>query len=317
MKQVDENFVGYLLNSLDADGQRQVEAYLADHPEEQHKLDLLRRGLEPLDADREEVPPAADLVYRTLGRVAEFCTRELPRAPLPSRVQLSYRPPWRRVEVVVAASILLVAVGMGVSALSRLRDSSPLVECKDNLRVLYAALSAYHQQHKHFPDVKEEEPHNAAGMVVPMLVHAGVLDPAAVNVRCPGNGAAKPCPVTYEEAKALGPDEFRKLAPKLISCYAYSLGHYEGDVYHAPEFRDGFNARMPLMSDRPPYDMQMGNSPNHGGSGQNVLFQDGHVDFLKVRAVPLDDDIFLNRDKKVGAGCDINDASLGHSAAKP
>jgi prepilin-type processing-associated H-X9-DG protein len=319
MNKPTENLLGYLLNALDEKNQREVEAYLADNTEAQGRLAALRGALEPLAADREDPAPPPDLIYRTLGRVAEHASlRELPRAPLPSPVQIQYRPVWRRTELLVAASILVVALGFASSALAHLRDWSACAECKNNLRVFFGALQAYHEEHRQFPDVKAEAPRDAAGMMVPMLVSAGVLDPADVNVRCPGNSVGRGCPVTYEKARDLSVSDFDKVAPRLMSCYAYSLGYYDdGGFYHAPHRRGGNDADVPLMSDRPPYGNDTDNSPNHGGAGQNVLFQDGHVDFMTVRHRANDSDIFLTRDRTIAAGRDPQDFCLGQSAARP
>ena len=71
------------------------------------------------------------------------------------------------------------------------------------------------------------------------------------------------------------------------------------------------------MSDRPPRDQGLGNSPNHGGAGQNVLFQDGSVRFITNRSLNFDDDIFRNKAGKIEAGTDANDAVLGPSAVIP
>jgi len=318
MKQSNENLLGYLLNALDENSQREVEAYVADNQEGRRRLETLRRAVEPLAADREEAAPPGDLVYRTLGRVAEqACRSDLPRAPLPSPVQIHYRPPWRQVELLVAASIFIVALGTTASGLLQLRNSSGFAECKNNLRVFGTALMAFHDRRGHFPDVKAEAPHDAAGMMVPMLVNAGVLDPADVNVRCPGNAVGRACPVTYEDARDLSVDEFGSVAPRLMSCYAYSLGYFDATgAYHAPHLRAGSNSHIPLMSDRPPY-ASAANSPNHGGSGQNVLFQDGHIDYRTARSLDDDDDIFLNRAREVRAASDPNDYCLGSSASRP
>ena len=44
-------------------------------------------------------------------------------------------------------------------------------------------------------------------------------------------------------------------------------------------------------------------SANHGGSGQNALFEDGHVEFLRTsRPAGRVDDIFANDDNLVAAG---------------
>lgn len=315
---MDENLVGYLLNSLDEPSHQQVEAYLAGNAAGRDKVQKLHRALEPLEADREQAKPPADLVYRTLARVAEVCSQGLPRAPVTIQAGGNARPLWRRVDVVAAAAILLLALGVGIPALFRLRDQSGNLECQDNLRIFYTGLKKYHDQHKQFPDVDAHRPHhNVAGMVVPMLIHAKVLAPD-VSIRCPGNGPGKPCPLTLDQIKAMGPEEFKKHAASLASCYAYSLGYRDDLGYHAPVMNAGMASRLPLMSDRPPYDDDtLDNSPNHGKNGQNVLFQDGHVEFMTKRSLPFDDDIFKNRQGKRAAGDAEDDVVLGNSAIRP
>jgi prepilin-type processing-associated H-X9-DG protein len=294
--------------------------------------------LEPLAADRIEIAPPPDLYYRTLARVAECATQsagppaaslsaastivnagqhELPHAPAALPRQIKHRPLWRRADLLVAASILIVLAGAGISGILRLRDSAATTNCANNLRVFYTALNSYHDQHKHFPDVtKETPPRDVAGMVVPMLIHAGTLNTSDATVRCPGKGLARPCPVSYEQAKAMSSADFLKIAPKLMSCYAYSLGYYdEAGNYHPPQHREGFDTLIPLMSDRPPYTGQ-GNSLNHGGRGQNILFQDGHVTFTPSRFLGSDD-IFLNDKGHPGAGRGTRDNCLGQSTARP
>ncbi len=311
---MDENLVGYLLHSLDEDSQRQMEAYLASSAKARNKLEKLRCGLEPLAADRDESGPSADLLVRTLARVAEYCSQTLPHAPSAPRSGGAYRSPWRRVDLVVAAGVLLAAAGVGISALMHLRaQAAPLAECKDNLRQFYVAMQSFHDQHHQFPDVDKERPYNVAGMFVPMLINTGFLS-KDVSVRCPGNGPAEPCPKTIEEIHAMDKDEFDRHAPFLACCYAYSLGYRNDTGYHAPCYQ---GAGFPLLSDRPPRDQGPGNSPNHGGTGQNVLFQDGSVKFMTNRSLNFDGDIFRNKAGKIEAGSDPDDTVLGPSAASP
>lgn len=314
---MDKNLLGYLLNCLDDTEQREVEARLATDPESRDRLDKLRQALAPLEADRDNAEPPHDLVYRTLARVAEYCSQALPRAPVTRASGGAERPFWRRADVVAAAAVVLLAVGIGAPALYRMQvQSASLVECQNNLREFYNGLSAYHDHKGQFPNVTAEAPHNVAGMVVPMLVSAGSL-PENVSVRCPANGPGRPCPFTLEQIKAMTPEEFQKHAASLASCYAYSLGYRDAAGYHPPT-RSGTKASLyPIMSDRPPYDDGADNSPNHGKKGQNVLFQDGTVKFLNDRSLPFDSDIFKSRSGKVAAGDDEDDAVLGHSASRP
>jgi len=48
------------------------------------------------------------------------------------------------------------------------------------------------------------------------------------------------------------------------------------------------------------------NSNNHNRRGQNVLFRDGSVDFMKRRDIGIQqDDIFTLRDTRVYHGCEV------------
>jgi prepilin-type processing-associated H-X9-DG protein len=318
---MDENLVGYLLNTLDAGEQRQVEAYLAGHPEARQRLELLRHSLEPLAADRAETAPPPDLVVRTIARVAEYCVRErdLPRAPAaPPRSFTPSRPLWRRADVLVAASLLLTALGLAIPAILHLRTPRAVLECQNNLQLVYGALKAYHDHHGKFPDVAAEKPHGAAGLAVPLLVNAGVW-PEGGSVCCPGNGPPRACSVPLDQLKNMAPDEFKQVASTLVPCYAYSLGYMIENTYHPPACDPNQpNSLLPLVADVVPMDMTFRNSLNHGGRGQNVLFQDGHVRFTVLRTVGLDgDDIYVNRDQKIAAGLGRRDTVLGPSNSYP
>jgi hypothetical protein len=275
--------------------------------------------MEPLAADKEMGQPPAGLAVRTIARVAEYSCLNLSRAPIAGCRPAPTRSWWRRADLVVAASLLLMALGLGMPALLRLRVGPSMVECENNLRVFSAGLQEYHDHHRQFPSVVVERPRDAAGMVVPILASAGVL-PTSTNVRCPGNGPGAPCPFTLEHMRALSPEDFSLQAGNLFPSYAYSLGHRdEDDHYFGPEVPEGQQASdFPLMADGPPPDGGPGNSKNHGGAGQFVLFADGHVRFVTLRTVGFqNDDIYRNKENKVAAGLDPCDTVLGSSAAKP
>jgi prepilin-type processing-associated H-X9-DG protein len=323
---MDENLIGYLLNALEPEEQRQVEVYLAGNPEARQRLRLLRQALAPLDADADgdEVEPPAGLAVRTLARV-QPANGELPRAPaLRTRyVGPSGRSFWRRADVLVAASVLFLATGVASAWLVHIRQSHDLVACQNNLRELYEGLRGYSEQHHNrFPNPAEAAPRSraVAGLVVPILASAGHL-PSDTSVRCPGTGGAPLFPAfTLEKVLSMSDADFQLDAVRLACSYGYSLGYVDPDGnYEGPRFdpRQPIS-QLPIMSDCPPLDLSLGNSPNHDGLGQNVLYTDGHVRFCTSRRVGFfGDDIFTNRQHQVAAGVDVLDTVLGRSSARP
>jgi prepilin-type processing-associated H-X9-DG protein len=320
---MDENLVGYLLNALDPDARQQVEHDLDSDPEAGRRLELLRQALAPLAADRENIEPPPGLAGRTLARVADHAGRDLPHAPAPlrSRAVALGRPWWRRADVLVAASLLVFAAGLAIPGILELRYQHALVACQNNLRQFFTGLKSYSEQHQNnFPNVANAAPapRNVAGLVVPILVSSGAL-PRDTSIRCPGDGVPELASLTLDRVLTMSDEEFQREVNRLACCYAYSLGYRNGDGVTGPRFDPNEpNEELPLMSDRPPADPTAGNSPNHGGRGQNVLYADGHVRFCTGRGVGFGgDDIFVNKANKVGAGLDARDAVLGCSRARP
>jgi prepilin-type processing-associated H-X9-DG protein len=323
---MEELFLGYLLNALDERGMREVEAHLQAHPESRRQLALLRQALEPLAADQEALMPPPQLAERTLAKVAEHICADGRRAadrpkapPIAPQTISGGRSWWRRADVMVAASIFLTAVGIALIVLGHMQgptSATTVVECKNNLREFFDSLRQYREVHGRFPDVAKESPRDVAGMVVPILNEAGTLSENA-SIRCPGIGSPLSCSFTVSSLSKMGDAEFALHSPCLSMCYAYSLGYREGETMHGPG--DGSEtafSQTPIMADRPPAEGVQSNSINHGGKGQNVLFADGHVQFLTGRSLGADLDIFLNRDNIVAAGLDAADIVLGYSAAR-
>jgi len=325
---MDENLVGYLLKALDADEQRDVEKYLREHPEAQKRLEQLRQRLDFLARDSIDAEPPSGLWVRSLARVAEHKCRTLPVAP-PQATRSSPAPRvtwWRRVDVLVAACLLVLVGGLGITWLATVAHRRHLVvECANNLHQFQLALSEYADQHHgRFPQVESQPPRNFAGSFIPALNEAGIM-PVGLSVNCPGSPPRTPTRINFAELDELRrnqPDEFRDTTRSLAGCYAYSLGYRDDASGEHRGLTRALDGRLPIMSDAPSCqagnDVGPGNSPNHGGEGQNVLFIDGHVEFKTTRNVGLDnDDIFLNADQRVAAGRGPRDTVLGRSDAVP
>ncbi|MGE3804779.1 MAG: hypothetical protein AB7K24_08920 [Gemmataceae bacterium] len=321
---MEENYVGYLLNSLETDEHEAVAQHLREQPDQQARLDLLKKVLAPLELDREPPDVPAGLWVRTLSRLAEHqCSlEEAPRATLklPSRTVGGGRPVWRRADLLVAASIFLCVGLLIPPGLGYLHYQHDRAACQDNMRSFYGALSTYSDQNEgRLPDVTAiGASKGVAGMVVPILYESGHLSDDFQHT-CPGKG--KPferTTVSVEKLKNMDDEQFKQVAPQLSGCYAYTLGYRENGKYH-PHVLDRTAKNIPVLGDCPPQDVQDAelNSPNHGGRGQNVLFADGHTEFRTSRVNDAQDDLFLNHDKQVKAGKNRFDAVLGDSQSRP
>jgi hypothetical protein len=326
---MNENLIGYLLNALDSDTRLETEKYLLRNPEAREDLDRLRSALEPLEADRDPIEPPPGLWARTLARVAEFQCRQLPAIPrqLAAHSEATHRSWWRRADVLVAASILLIVSLMIPPVLAKLRYQRDIAACQNNLHDFYVALSDYSSRHQgRFPDVAKAAPapFNVAGSFVPILKEEGLLSDQ-VSVQCPAYGRWTHPQYTLQDLQAMDPDQLDGRMWNLAGTYAYSLGYRDGTGEHGPRLDPTqLSSMRPIMADRPPREIMLGvtsNSPNHGGSGQNVLFMDGHCVFCTQRVLPCSaggfDDIYLNQDNQVQAGRSSWDTVLGDSAARP
>ncbi len=153
---MDENLVGYLLDCLDDAGKRQVEAHLQASPDARHKLARLKQALAPLAADRDEIVPPPGLAARTLARIADEVGRDLPRARASQAPAPVLRAWWRRVDVLVTAALLLLAVGVLTPVIYRWHERYAMTACQNNLRQFYLALSSYRDQQDAYPELTRE-----------------------------------------------------------------------------------------------------------------------------------------------------------------
>jgi hypothetical protein len=319
---MEENLIGYLLHALDPATEREVEAHLRDKPEAVKHLEKLRRVMQPLESDRDSIDPPSGLAARTLGRV-EAMRKPSPAAP---PIILRASPPvyswWRRPDVLVAAVLLLAAVGIVSPAIFRFRTMQDRVQCANNMRDLHQSLVDYSQlNNSAFPRVEERAGHNAAGVYLPLLNDQKVLRPG-FSTRCPSRGDPVLTSHTMKELEAMSPEDFAKVAPELSGCYAYSLGYRDADG-KLQGLRSDDGDDLPILADRPltPEDSNRcgglrDNSPNH--KGQNVLYIGGQVRFHKTpEAGRANDHIFVDRKGNICAGKDRDDTVLGMSPDRP
>ena len=325
---MEENLVGYLLKALDDEPQRQVEASLRESPELRARLERLERSLAPLAADGETPEPCPGLVLSTLARIAEYQCRKLPDAPSPPLSQsVPVGRSWlRRPDVLVAALLLILLGGIGSSSLIHLwGDYHGRTECRKNLLLLWQGLHRYCDVHDgNFPRVEEKGARGVSGIFVPILGDSGMLG-SEVSLACPAQ-ERRPAEIRsvreMEELYARDPNKFLVEARRLAGGYAYTLGYRDSAGYHGlrcDTVETDSLKLLPIVADRLESLMQL-NSANHGGTGQNVLYLDGHVEWRTNRNAGINgDDIYVNRHDppQLLAGEGREDTVLGPGDASP
>lgn len=314
---MDDHLLGYLLETLDPATRQKVEAELQSSPDARARLTRIQAALAPLAEDAADPEPSPGLVLDTLARVAEYrCSRPKVAAP-PARGDVPHWGLFRRADVLVAAAILFLALGILAPLLSRLWRNHDRYACANNLRKFWGGLSAYADSHEgEFPRIEETGPRSVAGSFVPALNEAGLLD--GVSVTCPGRGPSKWASGRLGELERLyaeRPDEFAVVARTLAGHYAYSLGYAEGHDQLRGLRRDSGDG-LPILADQA--GEKTANSDNHGGSGQNVLFVGGNVRWATLPTVGVaGDHIYLNQKLRREAGLCRVDTVLGASDARP
>ncbi|MFO0879425.1 MAG: hypothetical protein U0840_18925 [Gemmataceae bacterium] len=314
---MDEHFAGYLLGALDPVTQARVEAHVKAHPAARERLDLMRAALAPLAEDATEPEPPPGLALLALARIAEHqCMLPPAPAPLASQVESPPWRPFRRVDWIAAACLLFTVGGFGLPYLVGLWQDQQRTACANNLRQAWVALTSFSdQQDGQFPRVESHGPRAVAGVFVPLLREHGIGHD--LNVSCPGQPRVEPVHFSMADLEQLyrdTPDEYQRVSQLLAGHYAYTLGYLDQSTLRG--LRRDSSDGLPILADRS--DGHGGNSPNHNGRGQNVLYVGGNVRWAVHATVGESaDHIYINQRNQVGAGLCRIDTVLGSSAARP
>lgn len=62
---MQDDLLGYLLGALEAEEQKRIEQYLESRPHARRHLEILRRGMEPLEGDDGHFDAPDGLAWRT------------------------------------------------------------------------------------------------------------------------------------------------------------------------------------------------------------------------------------------------------------
>lgn len=307
----DEQLLGFVLEALDAAEQESVARAVADDPRLQARCQRLRSLLQPFSARPgrwagvEDYDPPVGLAQRTCEYVRAH------GALLPSRGGWHAISDWRPIDLFVAAGVLVAACLLLFPAIAQSRFHAQVAGCQQQLRELGVALWQYSDRHDGmFPVIPAEGPLAFSGVYSSALLDGYLQDESLLH--CPASSAA---PVfdrpTMTELQAAAPEDISAWRPNLGGSYGYTLGYLQEDRYHG--IRNQARPFFAIMAD-----VSAGSALNHGRRGQNVLFEDLHVQFLRPENFSeLGEDIFRNDQGEVAAGQHAQDACIGQSVASP
>ncbi|MBI3463106.1 MAG: hypothetical protein HY000_08625 [Planctomycetes bacterium] len=308
-----QHLIGYLLDALDGDEREQVEAMLRSEPTLARDLQLLKLCFHPLEADRGHYEASPGLAGRTCRFVA---ARQTARA---ATVVSGTTSSWRWQDLLVAAGIFVAASLLFFPAVSQSRHLAQRAGCESNLRQVGVALTQYSEVNRdHFPQIPQHGPLGVAGIYAPVLVEMGFLDDSRWLV-CPAStlaGRGSFTVPTQAQLLRATREERQRLYRELGGSYGFPLGYLADGAYHG--VKNLRRSTYALVSDTPELADTDHCSPNHGRCGQNVLWEDGHVSFLRTCTnEPAKDHIFANQEGKVAPGIGPDDAVIGPSHVAP
>jgi hypothetical protein len=313
-----EETLDYALGRLEGHRRDEFERRLASDTLLADRVEHLTQAVHHLLDDDSTHDPPEGLASRTIAFVTEAKTRKQTR---PFHDQWGGRSPFRWADVAVAASIFFVGVLTIIPLLQYARDRRNQAACEFNLKQIGQNLSLYATSHSSYPYPSQDHADDPIGSFALVLNDEGLLpDPSVLD--CPYNG-----PLThrvtqlpkYENLRNIrqtDPERYQRLVG--LSDYAYHAG-YRHPTGQVGPLETRLSGAIPLIADKPGHDhshaVKPGNSPNHAGLGQNVLFSDGGVKWRRSRFVSAQDpDIFLNNEKLPRPGTHVQDSVLlpGH-----
>jgi len=220
---------------------------------------------------------------------------------------------WRNFgEMAAVAAVLMLFVSVLLPVLGRARQGYWKQRCQAQLSSVFQGLTNYLSEHDgKSPAVAAKPGQQWNTQCIYLPVKLGYLKDPAVFI-CPGR------------------DRRQVIQFDISRAHEYSDFPTREHITYSPRKRcpdslkQGGLCRGPILSDRNPiFDYQSlnefkkrldeaslkANSRNHAGEGQNVLCDDGRVEFTTIRAIGVaNDDIFTRQD--MGCGSEVGECEL-------
>ena len=334
-----EELLGYVLGALDAQEQRNVQQLIDQNPDLEEQLLEIRNSLLPLDC-LDTAGPRPGMARRTCEKVAnsqsnqeevdcsvaEFSTTLLPGRGKDVEPKLSpsktnersllHPSSWSLPDFVMAFGLMAIVAGILFPTISYTRFNSRVLACQNNMRELGTAFMQYSETNcGYFPEIRREGNVFTNGCYAPMLKDAGLVNDDNLFA-CPGIGADAPGVYIprIETIKTASGKQLGHLR-RTMGHYGYSMGYCDEHGSYCPPQNSG-RAHVLLLADMPSLSAAGRVSANHGRWGQNCLFEDGHVDFVRGESIG-GDAIFVNDYNLVAPGCRPGDNVIAPNHLSP
>jgi hypothetical protein len=327
-----EHLLGYLLGALEPAEMAVVERELENDPRLRKDLAAIEAALYPLgfperEDDASQAEPPTGLAARTCEFV-EDSKADLVSRPMPAKIlaaTMSDSGPagkqrLRWADVIMTASICLAAVSLIFPAIWSVREQQQIAACRDNLQHMGIAVADYavRSPYGRSPAIPTEGNRSFAGFFPVSLREAGELEDVRWLV-CPSSEMAEqiesfrvPAMIEIDRAKGETLTRLRRIAGGSLG---FNIGFVEDGEYQAPKHES--RANYCLISDAPATFKPTRKTKNHGGRGQNMLYEDCHVAWVVDPCRELCDDPYLNSNGLVAAGNGCTDVVVAESLATP
>ena len=350
---LQEELLGYVLGALDATEERDIQQKIEQDPSLQDQVERIRENLLPLEAletptgmrpgmarrtcewvSGVDKDPGLAETYRieTSDHIESFadCPVEAEVAPVAigtnedhvaknerasQSFHLMHPSTWSMTDALAGIAVIAVMGSILFPALSYQRYNSRLLSCQDNMHQIGRALLQYSDINGgHFVEIPSQGQLSASGYFAPALMEAGLIDDDSVFA-CAGLGQNKPVHVpSIAQIKSASGSQLDHLRRTMSGNYGYSMGYQSEDRYH-PLANRGLTNTV-LVADMPSLNQPGRQSVNHGRWGQNCLFGDGRVEFIRGDSVG-EDAIFENDYGVVAPGTSEYDSVIAPSHLSP
>ena len=309
------DLIGYLLGALDETEHQEIQQQIDTDPSLREKLDRLEQQLRPLESYRHCEPPA-HLAADTVSYVFDYVDNQAPQPASVISRPARTKKNWSRWDLIITSTLLVGVALLIVPGVANSRYQAELRECQFNLQEIGQGLLGYSMVHNgYYPAVPDNANLGVAGYFPPVLLESGFLDRPDL-VYCPSESVPEEwrsggVPKSSEVMEATG-EELKKLQLRMGGSYGFNVGYViDGKYYRIRNLGRPFFA---IAADQPhPVGPDL-SSNNHGGRGQNVLFEDGHVQFIVNPAIR--EHIFQSNRGRVEPGQSINDSVILRSEVR-